>query len=41
VFGLPALAMLAGTLVAWRTRSVLWTIVAGMAVFWILRALGL
>ena len=39
--GLPALAMLAGTLAAWRTRSVLWTIVAGMVVFWFLRALGL
>lgn len=40
-FGLPSLAMLAGVLVAWRTRSVLWTIIAGMAIFWGLRALGL
>jgi branched-subunit amino acid transport protein len=38
---LPALALLAGAVVAWRTRSVLWTIVGGMAVFWILGALGL
>ena len=34
-------AMLAGLLVAWRTRNVLWTIVAGMVVFWFLRVLGL
>ena len=38
--GLPALALLAGTVVAWRTRSVLWTIAGGMAVFWILGTLG-
>jgi branched-subunit amino acid transport protein len=40
-FGLPAWAVLAGAVVAWRTRSVLWTIVGGMAAFWIFRALGL
>ena len=33
-------AMLAGLLVAWRTRNVLWTILGGMAAFWLLRALG-
>jgi len=35
----PAAAV--GVLVAWRTRNVLATIVAGMAAFWLLRALGL
>jgi branched-subunit amino acid transport protein len=39
--GFPAWAVLAGAIVAWRTRSVLWTIVGGMAVFWLLRGLGL
>jgi branched-subunit amino acid transport protein len=39
--GLPVWAVLAGAVVAWRTRSVLWTIVAGMAAFWLLRVLGL
>lgn len=38
--GLPALALLVGAVVAWRTRSVLWTIAGGMAVFWILGMLG-
>jgi len=38
--GLPAWAAMAGAFVAWRTRSVLWTIVGGMAVFWILWMLG-
>lgn len=38
--GLPAWAAMAGALVAWRTRSVLWTIVGGMAAFWILQMLG-
>lgn len=32
-------AALAGVFVAWRTRSVLWTIVAGMAIYWLLSAL--
>ena len=40
-FGLPAWAVLAGAAVAWRTRSVLWTLVGGLAVFWLLRGLGL
>ena len=30
-----------GALVAWRTRSVLWTILGGIAAFWLLRALGM
>jgi branched-subunit amino acid transport protein len=33
-------ATLAGAAVAWRSRSVLWTILGGMAAFWLLRALG-
>jgi branched-subunit amino acid transport protein len=39
--GPPAWAVLAGAVVAWRTRSVLWTLVGGMAVYWLLRGLGL
>lgn len=39
--GSPTLAGLVGAIAAWRTRSVWWTIVAGMAAFWILRAFGL
>jgi branched-subunit amino acid transport protein len=39
--GLPTLAALAGAVAAWRTRSVWWTLVVGMAVFWALRLLGL
>jgi branched-subunit amino acid transport protein len=39
--GLPAWSVLFGAIVAWRTRSVLWTIVSGMVTFWLLRALGL
>jgi branched-subunit amino acid transport protein len=38
--GLPVWATLVGAYVAWRTRSVLWTIVSGMAAFWLLRLLG-
>jgi branched-subunit amino acid transport protein len=38
--GLPAWAVLAGAVFAWRTRSVLWTILGGMAAFWLLRLLG-
>jgi len=34
-----AWAVLAGAVVAWRTRSVLWTIVGGLAAFWLLRLL--
>lgn len=32
-------AALVGVVVAWRTRSVLWTIVAGMLAYWLLSAL--
>ena len=38
--GPPVWATLVGVVVAWRTRSVLWTIVGGMAAFWLLRLLG-
>jgi branched-subunit amino acid transport protein len=38
-FGLHAWAVLAGAAVAWRTRNVLWTILSGVAAFWLLRAL--
>lgn len=34
-------AVLVGAVVAWRTRSVLWTILGGMAAFWIFKAIGL
>jgi len=39
-FGPHAWAVLAGAVCAWRTRSVLWTIVGGMVAFWLLKALG-
>lgn len=39
VAGAPLLAGLAGAAVAWRTGSVVATIVAGMAVYWLLRLL--
>jgi branched-subunit amino acid transport protein len=39
--GLPAVVLLVGAAVAWRTRSVLWTIVGGMAAYRTLRLLGL
>ena len=32
------LAGLGGALVAWRTKNVLWTIVVGMVLFWVLQA---
>jgi len=38
--GLRTWAVLAGAIVAWRTRNVLWTILSGMAVFWLFRMLG-
>lgn len=38
--GLHAWAVLAGAAVVWRTRNVLWTILSGMAAFWLLRMLG-
>lgn len=37
--GPPLLAGIVGALVAWRTGNVLATIVAGMAAFWLIRAL--
>ena len=39
--GLSVWGALAGAIVAWRTRSVLWTIISGIVVFWILRMFGL
>lgn len=33
------LAGLGGALVAWKTKNVLWTIVVGMVLFWVLQAL--
>ena len=36
--GPHALAAFVGALAAWRTRNVLFTIAAGMAAFWVLRA---
>lgn len=33
------LAGLGGALVAWRTKNVLWTIVVGMVLFWVMGAL--
>jgi branched-subunit amino acid transport protein len=39
-FGAEAWAVAAGALVAWRTRNVLWTILGGLAAFWLLRILG-
>lgn len=30
------LAGIGGALVAWRTKNVLWTIIAGMVLFWVL-----
>jgi branched-subunit amino acid transport protein len=35
------IAGLVAVLVAWRTRNVLWTVGVGMAVLWLLRAIGL
>jgi len=33
------LAGLGGALVAWRTKNVLWTIIVGMVLFWVLQGL--
>jgi len=33
------LAGLGGALVAWKTKNVLWTIIVGMVLFWVLQAL--
>jgi branched-subunit amino acid transport protein len=38
--GLRAWAMLAGVIIAWRTRNVLLTILGGIAAFWLLEELG-
>jgi branched-subunit amino acid transport protein len=39
--GLPEVAgFLAGGVVAFRTRNQIWTLIAGMAVFWVVRALA-
>jgi len=38
--GLRTWAVLAGAIVSWRTRSVLLTILGGMATFWLLKMLG-
>jgi branched-subunit amino acid transport protein len=38
--GLRAWAVGVGAIFAWRTRSVLWTILGGLAAFWLLRMLG-
>jgi branched-subunit amino acid transport protein len=38
--GTRAWAVMAGAVLAWRTRSVLWTILGGMAAFWLLKLLG-
>lgn len=37
--GLPLWSLLAGCIVAWCTKNVVWTILSGMATFWILRFL--
>ena len=37
VLGLPVWALLAGVVVAWRTRNVFLTILAGLVVFWLLK----
>lgn len=39
--GAPLIAGLAGAVAAWRTGSVVATIAAGMAVYWLLRLAGL
>ncbi len=36
---LRLLAGIGGALAAWRTKNVLWTIVVGMALFWVLQGL--
>ena len=38
--GAQAWATAVGALVAWRTRSVLYTILVGMITFWVLKAVG-
>jgi branched-subunit amino acid transport protein len=41
IAGAPLLAGMLGALIAWRSGSVVLTILAGMAAFWLLRFLGL
>jgi branched-subunit amino acid transport protein len=38
--GPPLWAAAVGVVVAWRTRSVFWTILGGLVTFWLLQALG-
>ena len=40
-FGPSTVAMIAGAFVAWRTRSVFWTIAGGLAAYWLCRLAGL
>ena len=39
--GPPVWAALAGAVIAWCSRSILWTILGGLGVFWVLKASGL
>ena len=39
--GPSTVAMIAGAIVAWRTRSVFWTIAGGITAYWLFRAVGL
>ena len=39
--GPPLWAAAVGAVAAWRTRNILWTILGGLATFWLLRALGM
>jgi branched-subunit amino acid transport protein len=38
--GPPFWAAVVGAGVAWRTRSVFWTILGGLVTFWLIQALG-
>jgi branched-subunit amino acid transport protein len=39
--GPSTVAMFAGAIVAWRTRSVFWTITGGLGAYWLCRLAGL
>jgi branched-subunit amino acid transport protein len=39
--GPSTVAMIAGAIVAWCTRSVFWTIAGGLAAYWLFRGVGL
>jgi branched-subunit amino acid transport protein len=39
--GASSLALIAGLVIAWRTRNVFWTVAAGMATFWVLQLMGM